>query len=271
MYEVSSSALRPLMKTFFGSQGWRPQPNWPPPDVFARSVSAGVMFAEQVILDHDGWVEAAREVVADIKADDVADAFITSLTTERLDLRSALGSFAVARWLPEHELTPRQYSDDCAICGLPPRSQEDLNRMNFERFKWGGLRRDEISYVAFDLEQFSRAPRDGMNAKALDAGRKMIDALRTAPPDATASQVASRLKMVKGKQPEREVLLDILGVCGILSTPEHSGYGPGFVQAIDRKMPPQRHVERAYPVCWWRGRDRIDEEALREFLPELAS
>jgi hypothetical protein len=34
-----------------------------------------------------------------------------------------------------------------------------LNILSFERFKWGGVRRDNVAYVAFDLEQFVRAPR----------------------------------------------------------------------------------------------------------------
>jgi hypothetical protein len=30
--------------------------------------------------------------------------------------------------------------------------------LSFERFKWGGTGRDDVVYVAFDLEQFARYP-----------------------------------------------------------------------------------------------------------------
>jgi hypothetical protein len=31
--------------------------------------------------------------------------------------------------------------------------------LSFERSKWGGVRTDHVEYIAFDLEQFARAPR----------------------------------------------------------------------------------------------------------------
>jgi hypothetical protein len=48
---------------------------------------------------------------------EVGEAFLASLTSRRLDLRSALGSYAVARLLPEHSLTPVPYDGSRAICG----------------------------------------------------------------------------------------------------------------------------------------------------------
>lgn len=269
-YDVSDSALRPLMKTFWSSQGWRSQPSWPSSDVFARAVAAGVMFTEALIIDHDECVMAAQEAAAALTAADVSDAFIASLSTGRLDLRSALGSFAVARQLPEHPYTPRPHSVHCQMCGQTDRSQEDLNKLSFERFKWGGLRRDSVPFVAFDLEQFSRAPRAEVTAKSLAIGQQLVAALRNAAPGATPSQVAARLKMVKGNQAEREVVLDILGVCGVLGTSQHGGYAKEFVPAVERILPSQHYADRAYPVCWWRGRDGVDSDALREFLPRLA-
>lgn len=270
MYDVSASALRPLMKTFWSSQGWRSQPSWPNGDVLSRAVAAGVMFTEPLIVDHDECVMAAQEAAANVTTADVSDAFIASLTTNRNDLRSVLGSFAVARQLPEHPFTPRLHTVQCEVCGEGNRSQEDLNKLNFERFKWGGLRRDSIPFVAFDLEQFSRAPREEVTRKALAVGQQLVSALRNAPAEATARQMAVRLKMLKGSQAEREVVLDILGVCGVLRTSQHGGYAKEFVPAVERVLPSQHYADRSYPVCWWRGRDGVDEDALREFLPQLA-
>lgn len=85
----------------------------------------------------------------------------------------------------------------------------------------------------------------------------------------TASQMAQQLRMLKGNVAEREVVLDILGVCGVLRTPAHGGYATDFVASVDRVIPPQRYVERSYPVCWWRGRDGLTDAALRQFLPQL--
>lgn len=269
-YDVSAAALKPLMKMFWGTQGWRNQPAWPDAATFQRSVDAGLMFTERVVIDHDECVKAAKEAVAEVTLAQVSEAFVASLTSERLDLRSALGSYAVARYLPEHPFTAQRDLQTCAVCAQLDRSHEDLNRLNFERFKWGGLQRDNIFFVAFDLEQFLRAPVERPTGKSIEVGRRMIQALRNAPANATAGQVAAGLKAVKGSTPEREALLDILGVCGILRTAEHSGYATGFVPAAARKLPRGGYAPRAYPVCWWQGSDRVDDEALQMFLPMLA-
>jgi hypothetical protein len=89
-------------------------------------------------LDHDQTIEAVRSATAQISATDAGNAFLASLTSRRLDLRSALGSFAVARNLPNHPFQPGTDRVFCRICGLPPQPDAiDLNKFNFERFKWG--------------------------------------------------------------------------------------------------------------------------------------
>jgi len=51
-------------------------------------------------------------------------------------------------------------SGACAVCGLNEREVEiDWDVMNFERFKWGGVRRDDLTYVWLDLRQFAAADR----------------------------------------------------------------------------------------------------------------
>jgi len=276
-YDPSPAALRPLMDMFWSPKGWRRPPVPPPPDVLSRAVADGVMFARPVVQDHDAWIDAARRAVASLSVEQVADAFLESLSTRRLDLRSALGSYAIARLLPEHVFAPRSRALNptsmklrCEICGQYPDSEQDLNVLNFERFKWGGVRRDNICYVAFDLDQFARAPRRGSTNADLQIGRQLVDTLRRLPDDTTAPQAVAHLSMVKGNKAERENMLDVLGVCGILQTPEHHGYSQEFIPATHREYPPLRFVERTYPVSWWKGSNGVNNEALRQFIPQLA-
>lgn len=105
-YDVSAAALRPLMQTFWTSKGWRSSVALPAADVPAAAIRSGVMFDQPRQLGHDGWVEAARAAAAAVSASEISAAFLVSLTTRRLDLRSALGSFAVARHLVAHRYTP---------------------------------------------------------------------------------------------------------------------------------------------------------------------
>ena len=120
--------------------------------------------------DHDGWVRAAVAAASTVTAQEAAGAFLSSLTTRRLDLRSALGSYALACHLREHPFTiPRDLiydgyapvgPDDCAVCGLRGREagEQDLNVFKFERFKWGGVRRHSVG-TSPSTSSSSPAPR----------------------------------------------------------------------------------------------------------------
>lgn len=233
------------------------------------AVESGLLFAEPVELDHDGWVERARAAVAATSRHDVSDAFVASLTSRRLDLRSALGSFAVARHLPAHDFRGAA-NGMCSICGLHARTMpQDLNVLSFERFRWGGTRRLDVRYLAFDLEQLARAPRLAVTPADIETGRRLLATLRSAGPSATATAVATRLRDLKGNKHEREVVMGILGVAGVLASPAHPGFRRTFIAYADRALPPRHYIDMVYPTCWWRSTDGIDQDAVNEFLPRL--
>jgi hypothetical protein len=269
-YDVSGRALRPLLQTFWSSHGWRQPPELPDGPVLEGAINAGLMFRESTQLDHDGWVARARSAVARVSATDVGLAFLVSLETRRLDLRSALGSYAVARHLPLHSFEPATDGGGCRVCGLSAQKNQDLNVLNFERFKWGGVRREDITFVAFDLEQFAKAPGEALTDEGLAAGRELVKTLRSAPPRATATNVATQIRSFGSNKAEREVVMDILGVCGVLREEEHPSFRREFIHSDSRPLPNQHFIDRAYPACWWRGSGGVDDDALGEFLPQLA-
>jgi hypothetical protein len=240
----------------------------PTGDEQRASVAAGIMFAEPRRMDHNGWVRTARAAADAVRLSDIGQAFIGSLTTRRLDLRSALGSFAVARHLPLHDFSIGP-SWLCRVCGLREEDEQDLNVLSFERFKWGGVRKADLRYVTFDLEQFLRAPTSMVDATAIAIGRQLITKLRTAPFSETATTATAKIRMIKGNAAERATLLDSLGLAGILAPQAHPGYLHTFVPFDQRMLPPRHFVDRAYPVCWWRGSDGVNEEAVQTFLPDL--
>jgi hypothetical protein len=269
-YDVSAEALRPLMQTYWSAEGWRRPPVLPEQVVLDSAIAAGVMFPGPRRLGHDAWVDLARTVAARVTRDEVADAFLASLGSRRLDLRSALASYALARVLPVHTYEPSGSGGSCGVCGQYGGDRpEDLNVLNFERFKWGGVRRVQVPYVAFDLEQFLRAPRLIPTSEDVALGRRLIAATRGAAPDTTAARLAADLGFLKGNRAEREIALDVLSVCGILETDVHRGYFEGFVPATRREDPPKRFVERVYPLSWWTGADGINDQALEWFLPAM--
>jgi len=187
-------AVRTLMRTYWSSAGWREDPTTAPDDL-AHAIEAGVMFQDTPTVAHDEVVAGVLDAIARVSAHDVADAFLGSLTSRRLDLRSALGSYVVARHLEPHgfEPGPSHVGRGCAICGLPEVERDiDWNVQNFERFKWGGVRRDDLDYVWLDLQQFSRA--DALRPTPADraALNQLLDELDDAPSATTAAQMARK-------------------------------------------------------------------------------
>jgi hypothetical protein len=141
-------AVRILFDTYWTAKGWR-SPFVTAPSDLAFAVSKGVMFPP-ALLPHDATLKRLREVCNAISPSCVGDAFLVSLGSRDLALRSALGSFAVARSLPAHEFTRDRSSGACRDCGLylrPTSEQaENPNVLNFERLKWGGVRHTKVSY-----------------------------------------------------------------------------------------------------------------------------
>ena len=256
-------AVKTLTDTYWSPQGWREPPSTPSKDDLEHAKQAGVMFDGPTREHHDAVVTAALAARDAVDEDEALDGFLSSLTSRRLELRSALGSLAVARHLEEHA-----FDDDdgrCRTCGLWEYEDIDRNVMSFERIRWGGARRDDLVYVAFDLERFAA----GEHPEATDDDRALLDALfddlEHAPPETTASKAAKeRLRDLAGNKDERGVVLDILGVCSVLETDEHRGYRDAFVQHADRELPDLRFVERIYPVCWWTAADGVNREALKK-------
>jgi hypothetical protein len=267
---VDRKALKILSDTYWSSKGWKPESEQVTPDEdFLHARRAGVMF-DPVRLSHDEIIRRALRAVDEIDPADVADAFLSSLSTRRLELRSALGSYAVLRHLPAHEHHDRR--KECPVCGEcdRPREDVDLNVLNFERFKWGGVRHEQPSYAGFDLERFLEAERPDPKDSDRAIFRDILRAVESAPPETTAPRLQARLGGIfPSNKAEREILINILGYSGILRTPGHPGFRDRFIPIRDRESPPHRFVDMGYPACWWRKRDGIDLDAVRDYFPEM--
>ena len=144
--------------------------------------------------------------------------------------------------------------------------------LSFEWFKWGGVRHDDVVYQAFDLERFSRAPRRRPNSAGLALGQQLIDAIRRLLPGTTAARTQPHLKMIKDNREQRDILLEILGLCGILQAAVHPGYADEFIPYERRTWPALAYPFRGYPIWWCKAQDGVNYHALRLFFssPQLA-
>jgi hypothetical protein len=263
-------ALRILFDTYWTSSGWKKERSTPTADFeFARA--AGVMFNPES-LDHDAEIQRlirARDGVTPVQ---VGNAFLASLGSRRLELRSALGSFAVARHMPAHWYTATGGSFTCSVCGRirAIAQTHDLNVLNFERYKWGGVRHADPMYIAFDLEQFATAEVPVPAAEDLSLLRRILAMFGDAPVDSKLSAIDKRLAaMLKSNSAERRTLLGILGYAGLLKPNGRTGFFNEFTKWCNRTERPLNKDDWPYPIRWWSPQDGVNRQATRFWFPEL--
>ena len=140
-------ALQILLESHWSPKGWKRDKTIDAAD-FEYARQAGYMF-DPVTVTHDDIVARLLTIRNRVSIEQVTDAFLASLSTRRLELRSALGSFSFAAHFPDHRLVEQARGQtpsgrlNCPLCGLYGHSaaeQEDLNVLSFERWNWGGVR-----------------------------------------------------------------------------------------------------------------------------------
>lgn len=259
-------AVKILFSKYWSPAGWRGDRDVSMED-FAYAKWAGVMF-DPVVLSHDSAVERAVNAVSEIEPRQVATAFLTSLTTRRLDLRSALGTYAIGRHLQPHESSG---VGGCGVCGAFDGSEPiDLNVLNFERLKWGGVRHTSPVYIALDLELFAKTKVPPYRSDDVGAFLGVLDRAGSLPDSSRARDLEKAIGgLFRSNKSEREILLQILGYAGVLAPAAHPGFLDEFIPAHARELPPASKIDWQYPFAWWRGSDAYDREAATEWFPDL--
>lgn len=264
---TNQKALQILFQAYWDSNGWKSE-KCVSPENFEYAKANGYMF-DDVSLSHDEIVDWLKRSFSNVQLENVSNAFLMSLSTRRLELRSALGSFAVAKNFPQHKIVGEKR---CEICGVydSTKATEDLNVLNFERFKWGGVRHDSAEYIAFDLERFSEIEQEKPYEQDISLLKQILEVADNLPPDAKNRDLEKALaKILKSNKAERETLIQILGYCGILQPKNKPSYFDSFVNDTDRELPPAHKIDWSYPVCWWRGSDGVNKEAIAYYFSQL--
>ncbi|WP_156320341.1 hypothetical protein [Brevundimonas sp. AAP58] len=259
-----------LLNTYWSSNGWRRDPTVAPDD-FNYAKSKGLMF-DPVRLSHDQAILAALNAASAVGQEDVANAFIASLGSRRLDLRSCLGSYAVVRHLREHRMSARN-GPGCDYCGEYDHDKAalDLNVLSFERIKWGGVRHSQPSYIAFDLDTLRKTPRPSPSARDFAMLKLILHVAASMPPAARLSDLDKALaKVLPSNSAERRVLIGILGYAGIITDPTRSDFRQRFVPCEEREQTPWHKDDWPYPVQWWTGSHGVQMAAITDWFPRLA-
>jgi hypothetical protein len=222
---------------------------------------------DTVTLDPSREISLLIELINKVSRRKVADAFLSSLSTRQLDWRSALGSYAVFQHIQPH--ATEKIENRCRVCGfyLNEGVEKDLNVLNFERFKWGGVRHDDVVYATMDLGLFLKETIPEPTFNDIRIFREILSAIKAAPAKTSSANLHIQFaKVLKSNKSERDILVAILGLCGILGTPAHPGYSGEFIPAGDRILPQRRFVDMRYPACWWNADIGINQNWLSAYF-----
>lgn len=250
---------------------------------FAVAKQAGYMFDYPAYETHDEALKRLERILPRIDEQDVANAFLYSLSTRKLEYRSILGSYYYAKAIPTHELLPSHNLvmmdnlfdfDHCYLCGWrawrkEPREEElrgdsELNLYNYFRYKEGGCRHDRLCFALFDMEQFLKLPKvvpteedRGILRRILECAHKLESRGRAG----KLREAISKEKIFPCNKDEISTLLGVLGICGILSTKDSPSYEELFPDKYNRDpIPLHKYNDFAYPVNRWCASDGINRE-----------
>lgn len=252
--DLDARAKKILFDAFWTSKGWKGDDNRHVPDADrAHAMKHRMMFPRES-MNHNALVKHVMAVYQALTMDEIAGAFIASLSTRRLDLRSGLGSAAFAMWIEPHEWNDPLNNTWCDLCsGTKDNKNIDLDVLNFERHKWGGVRHSAPDYQYLDLRELRHA----LPATPEPEDWKIFDEILTIassmPKADGPGKLEQRLKNVlPSTKEERRTLIDILALAGVL-------------QAKD---------ERSSPGEWqkagmWRGADGVERKQIETLFGRL--
>jgi len=233
-----------LFKTYWTSAGWIGDDKRKIDKIeFEYAKEKGLMF-EPLTISKSELVEKIETILQKISVKKITDAFLCSLTNKRLDWRSGLASYVNAkRLLVEKNIHDYTYGYGENI---------DLNVLNFERIKWGGVRHCSGIYNWLDLTLLEKEVIPNPTEQDVEVMKSILDVIDKSEIGETPSKLRNRLKNVlKGSKNEISILMEILACAEILQP-----------LRFDRKIPGKHDWTF---VLFWRGEDKYDKENVRVF------
>lgn len=270
-----------ILKDFYRSRGDEQFTDEQAAD-FELAKAEGYMFDFPAQITHDETMERLADALLKITPEAVGNAFLYSLSTRRLEYRSALGSYYTAIAIPPHEFSPNKYGC-CEVCGWrqwksPPQDrglryildmQYTPNHFNYFRYQFGGLSNIDLNYALFDLEQFLKLP----PVTPCDEDREIlkrilgcVKALEWRDRAAKLQKAAIHERILKTNSYEMGELLNALGVCGVLTDRKAPALDEKFVGWWEIKC--LQFSEWGYPINMWRAYNGVNKDRLIKVFGE---
>jgi len=243
---IDKKAKKILYNTYWTSKGWRDNYAVSNED-FDYAKSKGLMF-DKVNKTHDEIIKSAINVRAKVNLSRLIQGFLSSLSNRDLRFRSAIQSYYHLSDLSNHDFEEGNFDLKylCKICETNKEDKGiDLSVLNFERLKWGGVRKADILYNLFDLELFNKIKIPEPQKEDIQIFEKILDCIETSNDHDNYKILEKRLSnCIQSNSNEREQLVEILGSMEILEPKQY-----------DKN---NRHSEDWIVLSEWRGKDKYN-------------
>lgn len=265
-----------LLKLYQGSQLEKSAPLTEQQKVdFELAKSEGYMFDYPQPISHEETMKRLADVLSAISRVDVANAFLYSLSTRRLEYRSALASYYYAIAIPKHENVPDNYGV-CSVCGFKEWKHVDqsgvktaaftegFNRFNYQRYKYGGSLGIDFNFALFDLEHFVDLPRVSPSDEDIGIFKRILGCVGNLEgwrdKVAKLKKAVIHEKILKTNANEMSQILEALGICGVLTDRKYPALEEKFVTFDEIRS--LRFSEWEYPINMWRAYCGVNKERL---------
>ena len=234
-----------LFKTYWTSAGWTDRETRKTDlEDFEYAKSKGLMF-DPIILTHREFKSECEKLLSNCPIKKATSAFLSSLTNKRADFRSGIASYS--NLITLLNAGDNNYYDND--------EDDDINVLNFERIKWGGVRHGQALYNYIDLKILQTEIISEPTKIDIEIFKNILQTINNSSPTETASMLREKIKDVWNvSKNERGTLLEILGCCGILETLNY-----------DRKEPSKHDWTF---VTLWRGEDKYNEKQVEKYFGE---
>lgn len=223
-------------------------------------------------VSHEEVVRAAVRASGTTTLVKCASAFVAGLAIDSAALRSPLRAFAVVAHFPDHTPTTRK---NCQVCGYSAKllSGEYSSADALSGLPASGIhgRVDEAFAAAQTLDWFATLPPVVPSREQIDRFEEVLNVIAQAPARATCNSLAKGLRgPLGGDTDSRLYVLETLGYCGVLPTPQGEPLLDRWVNRDSILEHPQKFNEAESPACFWKREFGFNGARFRELFPEVA-
>lgn len=218
-------------------------------------------------LSHDSVLAELATLAARTDAKAVAGAFVASLGGAPGFWRAPLIALAAARAAPKHAFGPTFSGGQCRECGLTKSVELE------EIHEAGQALPGDLAGAVAVLRELSN--QGAPPAPAREDARRMSRLLALVgelPPDAREGKLndaIAREKLVRGNKYDRRHVIETLGACGVLETPEHPGFTTRWTSFASRQDRPSVRVECDPPIAFWSAGHGVDAKNVAAWFGHL--